>query len=91
MPTDTDHKYRLAKGTQVREEDFGLLFYTQQGPRLYFLPSGGLLNCGFFRGERTLSQWLEDGRAAEAASAGRLRSLRGALSGLSRKGVVIEF
>ncbi|MDY7036296.1 MAG: mycofactocin biosynthesis chaperone MftB, partial [Thermodesulfobacteriota bacterium] len=44
-------KYILAPGTQVREEDFGLLFYTMTGPRLYFLSSGTLLADSFFQGK----------------------------------------
>lgn len=41
--------YRLAAGTQVREEDFGLFFYTMKRPRLYFLSSGPLPDGIFFR------------------------------------------
>ena len=43
-----EKKYKLAPGTQVREEDFGLLFYTMSGPRLYFLNSGDLIQADFF-------------------------------------------
>ena len=84
-------KYQLAKGSQVREEDFGLLFYTQAGPRLYFLPSGGLLPPAFFDGVETLDGWLEKSGGKAGASAGRLRSLKTALDNLCEKGVIIEF
>ena len=47
-------KYKLAPGSQVREEDFGLLFYTQQGPGLHFVSSGDLLGEDFFLGRQTL-------------------------------------
>lgn len=49
-------RFTLAPGTQVREEDFGLLFYTMKGPRLFFLKCGHLLDPGFFRGEMSLAQ-----------------------------------
>jgi putative mycofactocin binding protein MftB len=84
-------RYKLARGTQVREEDFGLLFYTQAGPRLYFLPSGELLPPTFFGGQETLDQWLENSGGQSGASAGRIRSLKTALSDLFQKGVIIEF
>jgi putative mycofactocin binding protein MftB len=87
---DKAWKYRLAPGTQVREEDFGLLFYTQSGPRLYFLPAGELLTCEFFRGEMSLDGWIKKGGDADV-SIGRMGSLQTALSELSVKGVIIEF
>jgi putative mycofactocin binding protein MftB len=65
-PTE-DPRYILSSGTQVREEDFGLLFYTMSGPRLYFLSSGPLLDTSFFRGEITLDLWIrlkKEGRSA---------------------------
>lgn len=85
-----ESRYKLADGAAVREEDFGLLFYTFRGPRLYFLPSGNLLGCGFFQGDASLTQWLEnEGREADA-SAGKILSLKKALSRLKDKGVIIE-
>ena len=84
-------RYQLAEGTQVREEDFGLLFYTQKGPRLYFLPSGELLPTAFFDGLDTLDQCLEGLRGTTNATTGRVRSLKTALHDLCEKGVIIEF
>jgi putative mycofactocin binding protein MftB len=88
---DMSHRYKLDAGTQVREEDFGLLFYTRKGPRLYFLPSGRLLSCEFFQGESTLTQWLESNCENVSVLAGKEHSLRNALTELTDKGVVIEF
>jgi len=51
--------YALAPGTQVREENFGLLFYTMKEPRLYFLSSGDLLDSSFFGSDLGLAEWLE--------------------------------
>jgi putative mycofactocin binding protein MftB len=35
--------YRLAKGVQVRKEDWGLLFYSQAKSKIYFVKSGNRL------------------------------------------------
>ena len=51
--------YRLADGVQVREERFGLLFYDYRGPRLYFVPSGDLMEDRFFDGKRTALDLVE--------------------------------
>jgi putative mycofactocin binding protein MftB len=81
-------KCKLASGTQVREEDFGLLFYTMQGPRLYFLTCGSLLESGFFRGEAGLGDWLKGKCLSEA----RALSLKSSLDQLEAKGVqFLEF
>lgn len=45
--------YKLWDGVQVREEDFGLLFYDYRGPKLIFLPSKDLIPEDFFSGDRT--------------------------------------
>lgn len=82
-------KYKLAPGTQVREEDFGLLFYTMVGPRLYFLRSGSLLGSDFFCGEQTLEQWLEDHSQVEHIDTTAQYIAKG-LSGMIEKGVILE-
>ena len=84
-------RYKLAAGTQVREEDFGLLFYTRQGPQLYFLSSGKLLRCEFFESDMTLTQWLQNHCDDTAASARQTPALKNALTGLKDKGVLLEF
>ncbi|MGB6067205.1 MAG: mycofactocin biosynthesis chaperone MftB [Desulfomonilaceae bacterium] len=55
----SDAVYRLADGVQVRRERFGLLFYDYRGPRLYFVPSGDLMEDRFFDGERTTRELVE--------------------------------
>ena len=52
-------KYKLAPGARVREEDFGLLFYSMHGPKLYFLASGSLLPETFFEGRISLEAWID--------------------------------
>jgi putative mycofactocin binding protein MftB len=82
--------YTLAPGTQVREEDFGLLFYTQSGPRLYFLPCGDWLRETFFAGNQSLIQWLAAHSPHVAPEAPRVLSLEKALHELVQKGVLDE-
>ena len=90
MVQTTKKKYRLALGTQVRKEDFGLLFYTMSGPRLYFLPSDKLLEPHFFNGEIALDQAVNQKSVEESISTSRISSLIKALHQLKEKGVIIE-
>lgn len=83
-------RYRLAPGAQVREEDFGLLFYTMNGPRLYFLSCGGFLGSDFFNGRYTMDDWMEMHGHSGAKIGDRLLQVESALSALARKGVVHE-
>ena len=53
MPSHTG--YRTADGVQVRQENFGLLFYNYRGPRLYFVPSKDLIDADFFNGRQSVS------------------------------------
>jgi putative mycofactocin binding protein MftB len=82
-------RFSLAPGTQVREEDFGLLFYTMEGPRLYFLSCGPLLDASFFGGELTLDQWIRL-KGEEHAFEGRIEKIRQVLEQLRNKGVIAE-
>ena len=51
--------YRLWDGVQVREEDFGLLFYDYRGPKLIFVPSKDLIPGDFFSGNSTTGALVE--------------------------------
>jgi putative mycofactocin binding protein MftB len=82
-------RYKLARGSQVREEDFGLLFYRMNGPRLYFISSGDLLTPEFFEGVMTLDEWMIRNRRNNAGNA-KISELEKTLSQLSEKGVIIE-
>ena len=88
MASITAARYRLASGTQVREEDFGLLFYTMAGPRLYFLSSGKALEPDFFEGKVTLDQWLSRCKVQESVSKALL--IEKSLNQLKNKGVIFE-
>ena len=83
-------KYRLCSGTQVREEDFGLLFYTMAGPRLYFLSSGDLVDCDFFLGASTLEEWLEKKIDRDSLPGARISELGKGLNRLMEEGVIVE-
>ena len=82
-------RYRLAPGTQVRAEDFGLLFYTMAGPRLYFLGSGDLLEECFFGGEWTLAEWIAAASKGRPLWQCRVEGLRAGLVQLCEKGVIV--
>jgi len=88
MDQKNEVKYKLAPGTQLREEAFGLLFYTMKGPRLFFLPCGDLLGDGYFLGEKTLKGWLGDHTGVGPLAQHRLAGLKKALDRLSKKGVI---
>jgi putative mycofactocin binding protein MftB len=51
--------FRLNKGVQVRREQFGLLFYNSRGPRLYFVPTGDLVEDHFFTGSQHLGELVD--------------------------------
>lgn len=83
-------RYKLASGSQVREEDFGLLFYSADGPNLFFMSCGTLLESGFFEGEMTLEQWLNRDRSPQLTREAQRVSLGKALQSLVKKGVIVE-
>ena len=83
-------KYNLAPGAQVREEDFGLLFYNMHGPRLYFLASGNLLQEKFFQGRIPLRAWVDKIHPMSEDLAMRIVGLKKSLKKLAAKGVIIE-
>ena len=90
MESITTARYRLAPGTQVREEVFGLLFYTMAGPRLYFVSCGKALDPDFFEGTATLDQWLSRGKMPDTVSQARLLEIEKNLHQLTEKGVILE-
>jgi len=85
-----NHTYVLAPGTQVREEDFGLLFYCMRGPRLHFTSLGNLLDSRFFIGKQTVDQWLAERDPGNTISSEQRSGLTKVLDQLRDKGVIIE-
>ena len=90
MEPRAEPKYILSPCTQVREEEFGLLFYTMAGPCLYFLSSGRLLNSAFFQDELNLDQWIQKQTDQGSVSKSRVLGLKQALKQLKEKGVILE-
>ena len=84
-----ERKYSLTPGTQVREEAFGLLFYTMAGPRLYFLSSGAILDSRFFQGELTLEQWIDRRYEGPSVPKSQICRLKETLRQLQEKGVIL--
>ena len=80
----------MVSGTQVREEDFGLLFYTMHGPRLYFLSSSQLLDSSFFQGEVTLDEWIRLEKEEGSVPQELVDRIRDSLDQLKDKGVIFE-
>jgi len=75
----------------VRDEDFGQLFYTMAGPRLYFLSSGSLLDRRFFQGEYTLAQWVKHQTVQGPVNKSQVSELGQSLNQLVEKGVILEY
>jgi putative mycofactocin binding protein MftB len=90
MILSSEKKYRLSSGTQVRQEDFGLLFYTMRGPRLYFLPLKDFIEPRFFTGKYSLSQWLEQKNKTIDVSGNAMGKIDKSLRQLCDKGVILE-
>ena len=86
-----EKRYKIAHGTQVREEDFGLLFYTMAGPRLYFLSSGNLIKCDFFEKGLTLKEWIRRYVGRDVSEKTSVTELSKGLRRLSEKGVILEY
>jgi putative mycofactocin binding protein MftB len=91
MKTKSENRYKLAPGSQVRKEHFGLLFYTMAGPRLYFLSCKGLLGSGFFDGELTLETEIRQNTGGNSVPEAVLQNLKDSLNQLHEKGVIIEY
>ena len=85
-----EKKYRLASGTQVRQENFGLLFYTMKGPRLYFLPTGSHIGPSLFSGEISLQQAMAQKNRFDCDSNQGILKIAKSLEKLIDKGVILE-
>ena len=90
MKSGLKTRYSLCDGIQVREEDFGLLFYSMYGPKLFFLSSGNLLNVVFFKGEQSLVQWMNEHSESHLPDNRKLDSLMKKLTQLVEKGIINE-
>jgi putative mycofactocin binding protein MftB len=86
----SEKTYGLSPGTQIRKEDFGLLFYTMKGPRLYFLPSKDFLDPSFFSGACSLGQAMQQNGLTLKTAETLLKKFKKSLTMLEDKGVIHE-
>jgi hypothetical protein len=84
--------YRLHKGVRVRKENFGLLFYSRNGPKLTFVHSGSWIHPDFFSGHFTLKEWLKSKRLCDSEEKfpGLESKISRALSKLADRGLIVE-
>ena len=86
-----DATYKLEDGVQVRQENFGLLFYDYRGPRLYFLPSEDLIEDDFFDGRQAMRDLVETCHAEHGLPRDTIRTRLGLIMELLlSKGLVHE-
>jgi putative mycofactocin binding protein MftB len=92
LETSADRYYRLQSGVRVRKENFGLLFYCRDGPKLTFVYSGPWIRPEFFSGELTLREWLQRGslKGSEGKPLGLEVKILRVLSRLVDKGLIVE-
>ena len=90
MSLISEKTYKLSPGTQVRKEDFGLLFYTMKGPRLYFLPSKDFLDPTFFLGDCPLGRAVQQNGLTTDAADTILKKFEKSINSLKDKGVIHE-
>jgi putative mycofactocin binding protein MftB len=84
-------RYKLAPGTQAREEDFGLLFYSMTGPRLFFMSSGDLITSDFFQSKMPLEHWIRKQVGRDVVETPYVSELKNSLRRLTEKGVIVEY
>ena len=84
-------RYKLAPGTQVRKEDFGLLFYSMTGPRLFFMSSGDLITSDFFQSKMPLEHWIRKQVGRDVVETPYVSELKNSLRRLTEKGVIVEY
>jgi putative mycofactocin binding protein MftB len=92
LEPSADRYYSLQKGIRVRKENFGLLFYCRNGPKLTFVYSGPWIRPEFFSGRTSLREWIqrEDLKDSEEKPVGLEARLSRVLSRLVDKGLIVE-
>lgn len=82
---------RLSELVQVRQESWGLLFYSQTQHRLLFIKSGQWLNPDYFKGRWTVDGLVADVVSGHPASSGDIStSLRKLIDNLIKNGMLIN-
>ena len=85
------YRHKLAETTQVREEEFGLLFYSMSGPKLFILNCGNLIGCDYFHSEMNLDQWIQQQGGFTTYAKDRIFELKNSIKQLVSKGIIIEY
>lgn len=81
--------YHLKEGVQVRKEKFGLLFYNYRGPRLYFVPTGEILDPDFFSCCRNVGDLVDQIEASNSMPRSLIESWVDQVMGmLEQKGLI---
>lgn len=91
MKKTVHYRHKLAQGTQVREEEFGLLFYTMTGPKLIILNCDYLISCDYFESNKTLDQWIQQQKKITTYAKDRIIELKNCIKQLVSKGIIIEY
>jgi len=83
--------FRLAKGVQVRKENWGLLFYSQVEHRIYFVRSGNWLYPQHFDGTLTFASLVGDIAKRKGTSANDIEhSIQKLTSQLVESGMIVN-
>jgi hypothetical protein len=83
--------YRLAENIQVRQESWGLLFYSQLGHKIVFVKCFDWLQPKHFNGTWALTDIVNDASARTGTSSGLLDcALRKSIDNLLKNGMVIN-
>ena len=94
LKPSTGQCYRLRRGVRVRDEKFGLLFYSRKGPKLTFVHSGPWIHREFFSGRFTLREWLRRENMSLSASEEKILGLEARMARvllrLADKGLIVE-
>jgi putative mycofactocin binding protein MftB len=82
---------RLAPGTQVREESWGLLFYAQDRHKVSFVKSGGYLLPAYFQNGWEFSAILADIASRTGSPRDKFeRQVEKLLASLLKNGLILD-
>lgn len=83
--------YHLAKGIQVRKENWGLLFYSQFNHKICFIKSRDLLRPEYFNGSWAYERLIRDITERSNASVESIeRSIRKIIEHLITKEMIVD-
>jgi putative mycofactocin binding protein MftB len=84
-------RYRLARGVQVRKEDWGLLFYSQGESKIYFAKSGDWLHPLYSGGtSHSDSLYYNEADGTETPSKVVEHSIQKLITYLVERGIIVN-